>query len=874
MSLPHYLYLLLIEPIKLIFEMIFFYAFKFTGSCWLSIVVLSIVVNLLALPLYNRADAVQKEERELEDSLQPGIARIKKAFMGDERMMMLQAYYKENNYSPLYVLRGSVSLLLQIPFFMAAYYFLSQLKMINGIPLGPIPDLGAPDALIKIGTASINLLPVLMTVINIAAGFIYAKKGQIKEKIKLILIALVFLVLLYNSPSGLVFYWTLNNIFSLVKNIVLYFVKPASGKPSTDIEKNSFPIILLSSATLAVLTGVMIPADVIVENPAELINQFSINPVNPVFYLISSALIAAGLFLIWIPLFAYLTKEKSVPVLVYLFPALAFTGIINYVTFNRNFGILTKKLIYEYPMTYNVSSVLINLAAVTAAAGVVMFFVWKFRKFVKPVLLISLVAVSMMSAMRCIAIGMLSSDYNVTYNNTADDIHIPLTTEGQNVIVIMMDRMIGAQIPYIMNERPDLEEQFDGFTFYPNTVSFGNATNNGSPALFGGYDYTPAQMNARTDLLLVDKHNEALRMMPQIFSDNGWTVTVGDAPYADYEWIPDMSIFNDIGNVSAYNLSGALNARSEVMMDLGDEYDTRLNRNFFCYGLMKTMPYLLQPLAYTSGSYGYMNFYYGGNGSVSSDGGAHTQTGLYEPYLQERLVLESLCDLTEISHSEQNCFVMFANGTTHETSLLEEPSYEPSVSIDNTAYDAANEDRFVIDGLVMDMSEPGSYSHYESSMSACILLGQWFDYLRENELYDNTRIIIVADHGYGFHQFDDLLMDDLGFDAEGLNPVLMVKDFGSTGFTTSYEFMTNADTPALALAGIIDSPVNPYTGNPIVLGNNADEQIIYLSARANVLSNNGICYEDPNEVWLTVRDNIWDCNNWNLYYNNNSEGVD
>ena len=191
---------------------------------------------------------------------------------------------------------------------------------------------------------------------------------------------------------------------------------------------------------------------------------------------------------------------------------------------------------------------------------------------------------------------------------------------------------------------------------------------------------------------------------------------------------------------------------------------------------------------------------------------------------------------------------MFANGTTHETTLLEEPSYEPAVSIDNTAYDATHEDRFVIDGLVMDMSEPGAYAHYESSMSACILLGQWFDYLRENELYDNTRIIIVADHGYGFHQFDDLLMDDLGFDAEGLNPVLMVKGFGSTGFTTSYEFMTNAGTPALALAGIIDNPVNPYTGNPIVVGNNADEQIIYLSARANVLTNNGICYEDPNEV--------------------------
>ena len=45
-----------------------------------------------------------------------------------------------------------------------------------------------------------------MTVINIIAGFIYTEKGAIKDKIKLVAIALVFLVLLYNSPAGLVFY--------------------------------------------------------------------------------------------------------------------------------------------------------------------------------------------------------------------------------------------------------------------------------------------------------------------------------------------------------------------------------------------------------------------------------------------------------------------------------------------------------------------------------------------------------------------------------------------------------------------------------------------------------------------------------------------
>ena len=63
-----------------------------------------------------------------------------------------------------------------------------------------------------------------MTVINIISGFIYSGKGNAKDKIKLILIALVFLVLLYDSPAGLVFYWTLNNIFSLCKNAVTFSI--------------------------------------------------------------------------------------------------------------------------------------------------------------------------------------------------------------------------------------------------------------------------------------------------------------------------------------------------------------------------------------------------------------------------------------------------------------------------------------------------------------------------------------------------------------------------------------------------------------------------------------------------------------------------
>ena len=187
MSSLGYLFFLLIEPLRLLFEVVFFYAYKLNSNCGLSIIAMSLVVNFLLLPLYFRADKLEKEQNDKKKKMEPWVNRIKKNFKGDERIMMLQAYYKENNYKSTDVFKESVSLFLQIPFFIAAYSFLSGLQMLHGVSLGPIADLGLPDELISVGSLHINLLPILMTVINIISGFIYSEKGHFKDKIKLIL---------------------------------------------------------------------------------------------------------------------------------------------------------------------------------------------------------------------------------------------------------------------------------------------------------------------------------------------------------------------------------------------------------------------------------------------------------------------------------------------------------------------------------------------------------------------------------------------------------------------------------------------------------------------------------------------------------------
>ena len=91
--------------------------------------------------------------------MKPWTDHIKKTFKGDERFMMLQTFNRQNHYKQTDALKGSVSLLLEVPFFIAAYHFLSNLELLRGVPFGPIADLGAPDALMQLGGCRLTCCP-------------------------------------------------------------------------------------------------------------------------------------------------------------------------------------------------------------------------------------------------------------------------------------------------------------------------------------------------------------------------------------------------------------------------------------------------------------------------------------------------------------------------------------------------------------------------------------------------------------------------------------------------------------------------------------------------------------------------------------------
>ena len=877
MSILQAIYQFLFGPLELFFEVVYGVAFHIVdGNAGAAVIPLSLCLNFLLLPLYNRADAIQKAEREREQLMSPGVDHINKVFKGDERYMMIQAYYRLHSYKPVYALRSSLPLLLEIPFFVAAFHFLSNLADFRDTPFGPLANLAEPDGLLKLGGLSFNLLPILMTAVNIVSSRIYARDLSRKDKLQLYGMALIFLVLLYNSPSGLVFYWTLNNVFSLFKNIVntarnreaaagslmsvlglaflvyallvnrtrsfgsllvlllgilfqlptlRYLIRRKGGKvPEAAIageKKRPSLVFVFGCLFLAVLTGVLIPSSVIRASPGEFV--VLTDYCSPLRYVLSAFLLSAGTFLFWFLLFYYLAGNRAEQVLEAGIFVISVCAVIDYMFFGTNLGNLSPMLQYDIPFHYSLKECLINLG-VLALCGAAVLALWRKKKrIVQAVLPVLILAVAGMSVYNIAGIrSELPQIRKLVEQETGAKASFTLSRNGKNVIVFMLDRAINGYVPYLFQEKPELRQQFDGFTWYPNTLSFGNCTTTGSPALFGGYEYTPEELNGRSSEALVDKQNEALSVLPLLFRGAGYEVTVCDPPLAGYTSIPDLSVFRGYDGVQAYNTeSGQFSEQNGILSGKQEVWD----RNFFCYSIMKISPLVIQSSLYQGGQYFNtqdLDSVLSRTQFVTDRSHAH---GVEDGFLFSYAALCALPEMTVISDGSEPTFLMMNNGLTHDVMLLKEPEYEPAPLVDNAAYDAAHEDRFTVEGRTLLTDAPYRMRSYQCNMAAFLQLGKWFDVLREQGVYDNTRIILVADHGFSLEQFEDMLFggrerdeEKIGHQPEDVmayNPLLMVKDFGSNGFHVDDRFMTNADTPTLALDGLLNAPVNPFSGKAI-----------------------------------------------------------
>ena len=204
------------------------YLFKFSGNFGIAIVLITIGIRLLFFPLANYSFRSMAKMK----AVQPEMVRLKELHKEDKMKLQqeMMALYRKEKINPA---SGCLPVLIQIPFFFAIYKMLFiSLEMRHQPFFGWIKDLSAqdPTSLFNIfglipwdppGFLIIGIWPILMG----ASMWVQQKLNPAPAdpiQAKIFAFFPIFLtIILASFPSGLVVYWTVNNILTIAQQWVI-----------------------------------------------------------------------------------------------------------------------------------------------------------------------------------------------------------------------------------------------------------------------------------------------------------------------------------------------------------------------------------------------------------------------------------------------------------------------------------------------------------------------------------------------------------------------------------------------------------------------------------------------------------------------------
>jgi YidC/Oxa1 family membrane protein insertase len=199
-----------------------------------SIIVVTIIINLLTLPLkLSSMKSMQKTAL-----IQPELQRINEKYKGismtdpraakkNEEMMEL---YKKHGINPA---GGCLPLLLQMPFLIGFYSVLSVAIEMRQAQWLWVADLSQPE------TLAIRILPILMVATQFLLQKMTPSAGMDPQQQRIMLfMPLMFAFMFYGASAGLVLYWLTGNVFAMLQQYVFSKIKPAPVTPPSQAVVN------------------------------------------------------------------------------------------------------------------------------------------------------------------------------------------------------------------------------------------------------------------------------------------------------------------------------------------------------------------------------------------------------------------------------------------------------------------------------------------------------------------------------------------------------------------------------------------------------------------------------------------------------------
>ena len=198
----------------------------------LAIIVLTTLIRIMFFPLSIRTVRSQKALNQLN----PKIQEIKQKFKGDKSAQSAETMklYKENNINPL---AGCLPLLIQLPILIALYQaFIAGLKPENlNMLYGFVSNPGVVNK-ISFGFIDTTSKMPLLAILAGAAQFIqaWATKAQNQDSNPnkemaalnsqmLYFFPVMIIIIGWNLPAGLVFYWVTTTVFSILEQLYIKY---------------------------------------------------------------------------------------------------------------------------------------------------------------------------------------------------------------------------------------------------------------------------------------------------------------------------------------------------------------------------------------------------------------------------------------------------------------------------------------------------------------------------------------------------------------------------------------------------------------------------------------------------------------------------
>jgi YidC/Oxa1 family membrane protein insertase len=261
------------SPLITVFEeiLVFIHAHLVGGSWGLAIVLLTVLIRAVLVPLtYRQLKSMQEMQR-----LSPQIAVLKEKYKEDKQRQQqeLMKFYQENKINPL---ASCLPLLLQLPVFISLFYMLrTDLKFdICGpqlreyysrelgkpitsnsqIPQNAVQHMGhtvkgltevgcnvvapgsakflfIPDITAKATGAVLVVLLMLYVGSQIGSTLIATATADPNQRRLMLLLPLVFVVILFRYPAGLLVYWITTNVWTIGQQFVIKRRLPPPAKP-------------------------------------------------------------------------------------------------------------------------------------------------------------------------------------------------------------------------------------------------------------------------------------------------------------------------------------------------------------------------------------------------------------------------------------------------------------------------------------------------------------------------------------------------------------------------------------------------------------------------------------------------------------------